>query len=397
MVSLSHACRPTQRPTPVDCMADRLRVGVDARILAEAAPMGVSRFIAALLRATAELAPQHEYVLYTRAEPLTEPPFTSAPFFPRALAGSSVITNPFCWQQMYLPWQASRDHLDVLFSPYYCGPLFCSVPQVVCISDISFSLFPQDFPSWIHFKPKLLARPSSRRAAKVMTISEFSRRELVRVYRLPPENVVVIHAGGEERYWRRERAQPESSSRLSFEFPFFLFVGSVLPRRQVDLIVQALARLPASYHLVIVGERDATKLAKLKATATRWQVAERLVCLGHVSDAELETLYAHAVALVSPSTYEGFGLPVLEAMVRGTPVIAWDIPVVREVAGEAAILLPPGNLSQLAAAMLRMGEDTAWRRSLSKALKSRARIFSWNYSAQVFMAMLQDTAGIRRK
>ena len=373
-----------------------MRIGIDARILAEPMPMGVSRFMKALLRATAELAPEHDYVLYFRQEALQEIPFTATPFLPQVLTGPSIMISPLIWQQVYLPWQAWRDRIDVLFSPYYCGPLLARTPQVVCICDISFSLFPQDFPSWIHFKPKLLARPSSRRARKVMTISEFSRQELLRVYSLVPEKVVVIHAGTEEQYWRREsilavQAQPQ------VDFPFFLFVGSLLPRRQVEAVLQALAQLPAQYRLIVVGETESERLAKLTAAAQRWNVAERLACLGHVSDAALEQLYARAVALVSPSTYEGFGLPVLEALQRGVPVIAWDIPVMREIAGDAATLLPVGDIQGLTAEMQRIASDPDVRQSFCRAGKERVQQFSWRHSAAAFLEILHQVVRQERK
>ena len=349
--------------------------------------MGVSRFMSALLQATAELAPQHDYLLYFRKETLQQPPFITAPFVPRVLSGSPILMSPLVWQQLYLPWQAWRDRVDVLFSPYYCGPLLTWTPQVICICDISFSLFPRDFPSWLHFKPKLFARPSSQRARKVMTISEFSRQELLRVYGLSPEKVVVIHAGTEQQYWRR-KSNLARQARLQIDFPFFLFVGSLLPRRQVEAVLQALAQLPAQYQLVVVGETDTERLTKLITAAQRWNVAERLVCLGHVSDDALEQLYTDTMALVSPSTYEGFGLPVLEALQRGVPVIAWDIPVVREVAGDAAALLPVGDIKGLAAVMIRIASDPDVRQSLCQAGKARVRQFSWRRSAAAFLGML---------
>jgi glycosyltransferase involved in cell wall biosynthesis len=344
----------------------------------------------ALLRASAEMAPQHEYLLYVRNVSFTEPPFSHPPFAVRVIAGNTLLTNPLCWQQLYLPWRAWRDRVDVLFSPYYCGPLYAPMPQVVCICDISFSVFPRDFPSWVRFKPKLLARPSSWRAAKVMTISEFSKHELVRVYGLPPEKIVVIQAGTEERLWRRERTQPELGAQLPIAQPFFLFVGSLLPRRQIEAVVQALAQLPVQYHLVTVGETDPEKLGKLKAAACQGKVSERVHYLGHVSDEELAALYEQAVALVSPSTYEGFGLPILEAMVRGAPVIAWDIPVVREVMGDAGLLLPCGRIADLARAMQRLGEDARFRLECREKGRRRIRRFSWRAAAELFLATLYE-------
>src|SRR5215510_11257394 len=119
-------------------MTTRLRVGIDARVLAESTPRGVSRYLSALLQAAAELEPQHEYILYLRKTPLAEAPFTTAPFHQRVLPGNIVLNSPLIWQQLYLPWQVKREGIDVLFSPYYSGPLVSPVPHVVCIADISF-------------------------------------------------------------------------------------------------------------------------------------------------------------------------------------------------------------------------------------------------------------------
>lgn len=354
--------------------------------------MGASRYMTALLRAAAELEPQHEYLLYMCGSPLTKTPFTTEPFHQRMLTGSAVLASPLVWQQLYFPWRAGRDRVDVLLSPYYSGPLYSPVPQVVCIYDISFSLFPRDFPSWIRFKPKLLARPASRRAARVITISEFCRREITREYGLAPEKVVVISAGNEDLLWRRSRCAAEKSV-VRVDAPFFLFVGSLLPRRQVGLAVEALARLPVSYHFVLVGESDPTKYAPLMSVARQWNVADRVHCPGHVSDEELDDLYGRATALVSPSTYEGFGLPVLEAMNRGLPVMAWDIPVMREVAADAGILLRSGDVAGLAAAMLRVGSDATFRQALCRAGKAQAKKFSWRRSAATLLTVLQDAAG----
>jgi glycosyltransferase involved in cell wall biosynthesis len=386
----SQIVRMVERDTPA-CLDHygQLRIGIDARILAEPHPKGVSRYMSALLLATAELAPRHTYFLYVNGSPLTEAPFAAQPFCQRVLGRKKRSINPLLWQQFYFPWGAWRDKVDVLLSPYYSGPLFTSAPQVVCMCDISFSLFPQDFPSWVRFKPKLLARPTSHRAARVMTISEFSRREIVRVYKLAPEKVVTISAGSEGHLWQRSGVIAKRLP-VCADTPFFLFVGNLLPRRQVGLVIQALARLPREYHFVVVGESDPTKCEALMTTARHCNVAERVHCIGHVSDEELDELYHRAIALVSPSIYEGFGLPVLEAMNRGLPVIAWEIPVMREVAAGATMLLPVGDVEGLAIAMLRVSADAILRTKLCQAGKEQARKFSWERSAAALLAVLHE-------
>ena len=372
-----------------------LRIGIDARVLAETAPMGVARCTAALLGTMAQLAPEHTYDLYLRRAPLSWEPFTQPPFRQRVLAGNMVLNSPLIWQQVYFPWQAWRDQVDVVVSPYYCGPLLSSAPQVIVLHDISFSRFPQDFPGWIRFKPKLLARPSSSRAARVVTISEFSRQEIIQAYGLAAESVTVIPHGREDKFWRQREGesisdQNHQGDRQPVDAPFFLFVGSLLPRRQVDVVVRALARLPTPYHLVVVGEADPDKRAVLDEVATDWAMAERVHCLGHVSDTELLSLYQRAVALVFPSIYEGFGLPLLEAMDRGLPIVAWDIPVTREVVGDAAILVQSGDVARLAEALDRLGSMPDQRQILRQAGHEQAARFSWQDSAEKFLTLLDE-------
>ena len=351
--------------------------------------MGVSRYLSCLLRALAELAPQHEYLLYLCRSALDAPPFKDKPFSQRVIGRRAIAASPLVWQQCVLPWSVYRDQIDILFSPYYCGPLWSSVPQVVGLHDISFALFPDDFPSCIRFKPKLLARPSSWRAARVTTVSEFSRQEILRAYRLPPDKVVVISPGAGQRGWERERVHADVQ-KIVLQCPFFLFVGSLLPRRQIKSVIQALGQLPARYHLVVAGESDPNRQHALREMARNWKIADRVHLLGHVSDADLETLYQHTRALVSPSTYEGFGLPVLEALTRGVPVIAWDIPVMREVVGTAGRLIKIGDLDALAQAMLQLAADTPQREALRQAGKEQAQKYSWRRSAQLFLAVLHD-------
>lgn len=367
--------------------ARSLRIGIDARVLTEPAPMGVARYLAALLRTLAELAPQHDYILYLCRSALPAAPFEKKPFCQRVLGHNPITASPLVWQQCVLPWAVRKDKIDVLFSPYYCGPLLTSVSQIVCLHDISFALFPKDFPSWIHFKPKLLAYPSSHRAAQVITVSEFSRQEILRVYGLSQEKVHVVSPGSERPDWQRER--PQAGGQYSnIQAPFFLFVGSLLPRRQVKCVLQALSKVSSEYHFVVVGESDAERQGALKAFAQTWNVADRVHVLGHVSDENLDDLYNHTCALISPSTYEGFGIPVLEAMTRGVPVIAWDIPVMREVVGEAGILIQSGDVSTLAGAMSKIATDEEQRETLHRKGKAQARKFSWERSASNFLKIV---------
>ncbi len=370
--------------------ARSLRIGIDARVLAEPAPMGVARYLAGLLRALAEQASQHDYILYLCRNALPELPFEKRPFMQRVLGHNPLTASPLVWQQCVLPWAVRKDKIDVLFSPYYCGPLLTSVPQIVCLHDISFVLFPKEFPSWIHFKPKLLAYPSSRRATKVITVSEFSRQEILRVYGLRQEKVQVVSPGSERPSCRPERLQA-GMRRNRIPARFFLFAGSLLPRRQVKCVLQALSKVSSECHFVVVGERDAQRQRALQEFAQTWNVADRVHILGHISDEHLEDLYLRTLALISPSTYEGFGLPVLEAMIRGVPVVAWDIPIMREVVGEAGLLIKSGDIGALAGAMRAIATSQRQRALLKQKGYAQAKKFSWESAAAHFIEILNET------
>lgn len=372
-------------------MATRsLRIGIDARVLAEPAPMGVARYFTALLRAVAQVAPHHEYRLYLNQRPLNEEAFAAPPFWHREIGGKGLLASPLIWQQLVLPWAIWRDQVDVLLSPYYCGPLFPPVPHIVFLYDVSFAAFPHDFPSWVRFKPKLLARPTCRKADCVLTISEFSRQEILERFALPSSKVKVVTPGYEQDMWPRSRPRA-SLGIFPDQHPFFLFAGSLLPRRQVSCVVQALAQLPPQYHFVVVGENDGERQSALKAVAQKWNVAGRVHILGHVSDEDLEDLYLRTLALISPSTYEGFGLPVLEAMIRGVPVVAWDIPIMREVVGEAGLLIKSGDIRALAGALGAIATSTEQRALLKQKGYAQAKKFSWKSAAAHFLEILDET------
>lgn len=226
-----------------------------------------------------------------------------------------------------------------LLHTQYVVPPAVRCPTVVTVHDLSF----EHHPEWMARHDRVLFQTlvprAVRRAARVLTVSETTRRDIVERYRVAPERVVVTHNGVDERF-RPDGPRLDRS-------PFLLFVGALHPRKGLPTALEALARLPDAPPLLVVGPAKHGAPA-VEAAVARLGLEHRVELVGHVDDAELARLYRSAEAFVFPSLFEGFGLPVVEAMASGTPVVTTTAGSLPEVAGGAAVLVPPGDPAALA-------------------------------------------------
>ena len=236
-----------------------------------------------------------------------------------------------------LPRLIKTSGADVLFAPAYTAPLRCPVPIVLTVHDVSFAAHPEWF-SWREgLRRRVITRASARRAARVLTLSDFSKREAVRHLGLDQSRVDVIYLGT-----TTLRATAPSHLRTvghDRREPLVLFVGSLFNRRHVPELIEGFAQLSARHdtaRLEIVGDNRTTPAIDVDDLIARSGVADRIRARQYVSDAELSALYARASAFAFLSEYEGFGLTPLEAMAAGIPVVVLDTDVSREIYGPAA-------------------------------------------------------------
>jgi len=288
------------------------------------------------------------------------------------------------WEQLYLP-KLLRPH-ECLWSPANSGPVLIA-RQVLTIQDIS----PVDHPEWFSFAfsncYRLLWRILIPRVRLITVPSQFTRRRILARFRVSPERVVVVSGGVDSSFRPVSKAV---SSRLLAQYgipgAYLLFVGTRQPRKNLSRLLAAWAQLQDIHPdlaLVIVGGTS--------SVFSRQEVREsyeRVHLLGYVPDQDLPALYSRSLALVYPSLYEGFGLPVLEAMACGAPVIASDIEPLRELIGEAGRLVDPGNVVSLASAICEVCEDPSLRYSLRAKGLARVREFTWDHAAQKMWQML---------
>lgn len=310
-----------------------------------------------------------------------------------APAAASLPTNAG-WMLTGLPRAANRARLDLFHSPSYTTPFGGPRPLVLTIHDVSYERHPE----WYPYKRGPLRRAFYRRSAlaadRIVTDSQFSRDEIAAAYGVSRDAIDVVPLAAGPAFSRAAAA-----TRASVPGPYVLHVGDIHPRRNLPMVVQAIADVRARSQalrdlaLVLAGV-DRDTVASLGAIAAG-AAGERplLVAKGATPEAELIALYRGAAALVYPSRYEGFGLPLLEAMGCGTPVIAARSSSIPEVVGDAGVLLDPDDRPGWADAIERAIEDREWARSLAEAGAARAASFSWERAARETLVVYRTLLG----
>jgi alpha-1,3-rhamnosyl/mannosyltransferase len=287
-----------------------------------------------------------------------------------------------------MPRALRRHPVDLLHSLVH-APLTSQPPTAVQVPDLSFRHHPELFPHTTRLRLNLLVPVHIRQARIVTTVSEFSRRDLIASYALSPDRVWVIPNAVQPMAAPDAVTDEQAAAWLrtmNLDGPFFLYVGNLHPRKNVPRLIEAFDRARravaelSAYQLVIAGVAWWGGGAEERAARSLPEGAVRL--LGRVTDAERDTLLRAATALVYPSLFEGFGLPPLEAMASGTPVIASNTCALPEVLGDAAILVDPLGVDALSGALVRVATDAELRSTLRERGLTRAALFTPRRAAE---------------
>jgi glycosyltransferase involved in cell wall biosynthesis len=363
----------------------RLRVGIDGRAFLSPAA-GVRRYVTELGSALLALdEPVDVVALGGSREPLPQGiGHIDAPWHPPSNLG---------WTIVGLPRAAARARVDLIHAPAYTAPLWAAVPTVLTIHDVSYERHPEWYPYRRDRLRRAFYRSSAHAAAHIVTDSEFSRREIAAAYGIPPERVTVAPPGVSPSF------VPGAATSLpdGVRPPFLLHVGDLHERRNLPLAIAAVAaarqRLAGPVPLVLAGV-DRGVGTRLDALAAAAKVP--VIRLGSIGDETLRSLYRAATALVYPSRYEGFGLPVLEAMASGTPVLASRAASIPEVLGDAGILLNPDEPEAWADAIVGVMTDESQQARMRADGVARAAEFSWTRTARMTLGVYRQVALTRR-
>lgn len=373
-----------------------MRIGFDARYLYDHFP-GIGRYIANLLPALAEAAPDQTLVaLANSALPNTRYDLGELRRYPNI---ELVVTpvQPFSLaEQVQLPRLVRRLRLDLLHSPYYVKPYRLPCPSVVAIHDLIGWRFPQTLARRARYLSRLLLWLAVRTAAQITTLSESARADLVAAYGLPAARISVTPLAADARF-APQPPEAVAALRARYGLPqrYVLYLGANKPHKNLERLTlaweQATNALHANCTLVIAGHNDPRYPAVQQLVAARG-LAERVRLLPNLAEADLPALYSGAEVFAFPSLYEGFGLPPLEAMACGAPVLCANTSSLPEVVGDAALMVDPASVAAIAAGLRRLLDDPALRDEFRSRGLRRAGAFSWQRTARLILAVYAAVA-----
>lgn len=367
--------------------------------------MGVARYLFSLLRVWAKEYQHHEYYLYFEHDTPVDLSFGEACFTKRLLTRLPLLkanVRELVWEQTILPLAASRDRVDLLFSPAYTTPALFGGPTAVTIHDVSYEAHGEWSRLFQRWKLRTFSGMAARRAQAVLTDSDFSRQELLKHYRLPASKVHAIPLAADDflRQPPEGKAGEVVEGRFGVKEDYLLFVGSIFPRRRISTLLEAFELAlkdggPRS--LVLVGAdclRGSFDLSRA-IEALNLRLGRRAVLhLPRVEENELLCLYNAATAFIFLSDYEGFGLTLLEAMACGSPVISSRTSSIPEVVGEAAFLVnDPADPLEVSRGILAVAGDAARREEMIRKGLEQASEFSWRRCARETMRVLEQCGG----
>jgi glycosyltransferase involved in cell wall biosynthesis len=385
-----------------------MRVAIDARPAVSAGMTGIGHYTRELILRLPEVDPSGTYVAwYLNARRAIRPwRWNRRAFPPRENLVERWSPLPARWfERTSMRWEWPPlewlTRFDVLFAPNFVPPPTRSGRLVVTIHDLAFRLHPETAPLATRRWLTRLDR-SLRQAAEVVAVSEATRRDLLDLYPVEPDRVTVIHHGIDTDHYRPAPAEEvrRIRDRCGIDGPYVVFLGGLEPRKNLPLLVRGWAGLADDVRPALVlagasvpwnpeGRRQLeTTLAGIPAPARR-----RVVLTGYVGGRGKVALLTGAEALVFPSRYEGFGLPILEAMAVGTPVLTSNVSSMPEVAGDAAVLVDPASEEAIGEGIERLLRNDELRARLRRDGLERARAFSWEEAARRHAEVLHRAAG----
>lgn len=343
-----------------------MKIGIDGYEANVENRVGIGRYAFEILKALHPIARKHTVTVFLPSKPRSDmPPWQY-----------KVVGPKRFWTFVGLPLALQRESFDVVFSPTHYIPRFTNIPRVMAIMDMSFLEYPEMFRSKDLYQLTKWTKYAALHATKILTISEFSKNAIMKAYGVPKERVVVTYPG-----LTMETAKKQSSYKN-----YILSVGTLQPRKNYVRLIEAFSKLDPSLTLIIVGKKG-WLYEDILAAPTKFGVQDRVKFLDFVPDKDLPALYKNARCFVLPSLYEGFGLPVLEAMAYGIPVVVSNVSSLPEIAGKAGIYVNPLNVQSIAD-----GIEEGLTTKNTEAARDQVKKFSWEKAAKQTLAVLEEVA-----
>lgn len=377
-------------------------IGIDGNEANVQKRVGISEFAFELLLqfSSSKFKDQNaKFVVYLKDNPLPNLPKENDNFKYRVLKPGKL------WTQWRLPLDLffHNPRPDVFFSMTHYAPRFSPVPTIVSVMDVSYFRFPELFNPSDLYQLRNWTEYSVKKAKKVLTISDSSRDDIIKAYKISGEKVVTVYPGIKNIISLEPRVfgMNQLQAKYHISDKFILFVGTLQPRKNIIRLIEAFSRIVANdtridanknnLELVIIGRRG-WQYEEILVAPEKFGVKDKVRFLENIQDDELDVFYHHALCYVLPSLYEGFGLPVLEAMQRNCPVITSNVSSLPEAGGDAAMYVEPEDVNDIVEKITKVIADKKLREEMIEKGKKQVKKFSWEKAAKETMEVLQQVA-----
>ncbi len=352
--------------------------------------VGSSEFCFQLLKKINEIDTKNEYTIYLPQNPTSDMPKENKNW------KYEIIPNTKLWTIFGLSKRLIKEkNLDLFFSPTHYAPIFLSCSQVISILDVSYKHFPEMFPKKDLLKLAIWGKFSINNAEKIITISNSSRDDIINEYKVPKSKVEVIPVGIKEvKVSKMDKS--DFIKKYNLSNPYVLFVGTLQPRKNITKLIEAFSELKTEnlkpktdLDLVIVG-RKGWDFENILSAPKKFNIEDKVKFLDNVTNEDLPLFYKNAEIFVLPSLYEGFGLPILEAMQNDCPVVASNISSLPEAGGNAALYFDPNNAEDIAKTIEKVVSDKRLREDMIRKGKEQIKKFSWEKSAHEVIKIFES-------
>jgi glycosyltransferase involved in cell wall biosynthesis len=375
-----------------------MRIGIDIRLIGKKRT-GDEQVFFNLVKNLAEIDQSNQYFLFTDRDPKQDNELEAETDKLNLKNNFKIIfinaPNRFWWNFWALPDHLRKNPVDV-FHTQYIAPIWLpkKIKLVLTIHDISFNFFPQFIKKSDLFFLKTLIPRSFKMAAKIIAVSEFTKNEIEKNYRIPAKKIAAIHNGVNFDFFNQYVA-PEKLKEIGKKYnlpdKFILYIGTLQPRKNIPILIKAMRHLDIK--LVLAGNKKAHNFdPRIDKTIKKYNLQEKIVFPGWIDEEDKPALFKLARCFVFPSLYEGFGIPIIEAMSAGAPVVCSDIPALREISRDAALLCNPKNNQELSKNILKILTDQQLKERLIQSGIETAQKFTWQKTAKNMLEIYEELA-----
>lgn len=363
-----------------------MKIGVNARFLLPTKMEGFGWYTFEVVKRLVEKHPEHEFIF-----------FFDRPYDEKFLFGSNVtpvVLSPparhpllfIYWFEIAIKKALKKYEINVFFSPDGYLSLGSKVPQIAVIHDINFEHYPEDLPLSARLYLRRYFPKFARKATKIITVSNYSKQDIAKTYSIDSEKIVVAWNGASEVFKPvSKEVQKNIRDKYTSGLDFFLFIGAIHPRKNVKRLIEAFIKFKSETNspikLLVVGE-SLWKNKGIQLDISE-EIQKEIAFTGHLPIEELALITGSALALTYVPYFEGFGIPLVEAMKCGTPILSGDKTSLPEVAGDAALYCDPFDVLDISSKMVEIASSEALRKTLSEKGLERSKLFDWDKSAEI--------------